>query len=62
MAFALNGLLVGLRAGLIVVGAIGGLILGLIAVCAVIAILSQIIALFVGEPRREDAEKKSEAE
>lgn len=62
MAFALNGLLVGLRAGLIVVGAVGGLILGLMAVCAVIAILSQIIALFVGEPRQEDAEKKSEAE
>ena len=62
MLYILNGLLVGLRAGMVVTGTRAGIVLGLLAVCAVIAVFCQIIALFVGEPRRKNAEDTKDGE
>lgn len=62
VAFILNGLSVGIRFGFIVVGVLAGLVLGCIALLVVIAIISQIVALFAGEPRQKDGEDTKDAE
>ena len=56
MVNILSGFLVGIKAGFMVIGAVVGIILGLLIVCAIIGIVCQIIALFVGEPRKKNAE------